>query len=96
MTDKTNAASVRFALGPGRFILLFTAFTLLAYNGPMFARAAGFLQDAAPGRRLVLLAMLALVGLARQGVRRAVLALVAVGGAGLGPAQRSGRAAQAL
>ena len=78
MTDKTNAASVRFALGPGRFILLFTAFTLLAYNGPMFARAAGFLQDAAPGRRLMLFGMLAMVVVFLQVVIFGLLALVSI------------------
>ena len=65
-------------LGPARFILVFTAFTLLAYNGPMFVRAFGFLQGDNLGHNILLLGLLGMLVVFLQVVFFVLFALVSL------------------
>lgn len=65
-------------LTPGRFVLLFTLFTLVAFDGPMFARAAGFLGDASPGDRFLTLGLLAMLVIFLQVVSMVLLSLLSL------------------
>ena len=73
-----HARKTSWGLTPGRFILLFTLFTLAAYNGPMFARAAGFLADARLTDKVLTLGLLAMLVIFLQVVSLALLSLASL------------------
>ncbi len=74
----TGRGAGRFEPGPGRFVLLFTLFTLIAFNGPMFARAVGLLRDASGGDRLLTLGLLAMLVIFLQVVSLGLLSLLSI------------------
>ncbi len=68
----------RTGFGPGRFILLFTLFTLLAFDLPMFARADGFLADASVADRYLTLGLLVMLVVFLQVASFVLLSLVSI------------------